>query len=141
MLQAQPPLARFPRAVVVVVVAVALFAICGCGIGDGGSDEDDARDVVKSYAAAIADGDEAEVCDTLSEDSRKQFETADTTCQEAFKNFGGALSDEQKDKLKDIDPDVKVDGDTATAQVDEQPLEGEVRLKKEDGDWKVTIQQ
>jgi hypothetical protein len=125
----------------VVAITVVLAAVAGCDIGGGGgSDEDDARDVVKDYAAAIADGDEKKICDTLSEDSRKQLEAGDATCEEAFGNFGGFLNEEQKEGLKNIDPDVKVDGDSASAQVDEQPLEGEVRLKKEDGDWKVTLQ-
>jgi hypothetical protein len=135
---AQLTLARARRAAAGLVAGLALVCAPGCGIG-GGSDEDDARDVVKDYAAAIADGDENKVCDTLSEDSKRQFEAADSTCEEAFKNFGGALSDEQKDKLKGIDPDVDIDGDTASARVDEQPLEGEVRLKKEEGAWKVAL--
>jgi hypothetical protein len=139
MVEAQLMLSRFRGTAAALAAGLALVALPGCGIGDGDSDGDDARDVVKDYAAAIADGDEGKVCDVLSEDSRKQFEASDTTCEDAFKNFGGFLSDEQKDELKDIDPDVKIDGDTATAQVDEQPLEGEVRLKKEGGDWKITL--
>jgi hypothetical protein len=141
MLKAQLTRTRLRGTAVALAAGLVLAAAPGCGIGDGDSDEDDAREAVKDYAAAIADGDEAKVCDTLSEDSRKQFETADTTCEKAFENFGGFLSDEQKDKLRDIDPDIKVDGDTATAQIEEQPLEGEVRLKKEEGDWRVTLQQ
>ena len=132
-------LSRFRGAAAALAAGLALVALPGCGTGDGDSDGDDARDVVKDYATAIADGDEGQVCDVLSEDSKKQFEASDTTCEDAVKNFGGFLSDEQKDELKDIDPDVKIDGDTATAQVDERPLEGEVRLKKEDGDWKITL--
>jgi hypothetical protein len=121
------------------LAAVLALVVAGCGIGDGDSDEDKARDVIKDYATAVADGDEKEICGLLSEDSKRQLERGDATCEESFKNFGAFLNDEQKQQLKDIDPDVTVDGDNASAQVDEPPLEGEVRLKRENGDWKVTL--
>jgi hypothetical protein len=128
-------LTRFRRTAAVLVAGLALAAVPGC---IGGSEEDDAGDAVKDYTEAIADGDEKKICETLSKDSRKQLEKGDRKCEDAYKNFGAFLNDEQKDKLKDIDPEVKVDGDTATTKVDEQPLEGEVRLKKEDGEWKIS---
>ncbi len=125
------------RAIAAVAAALALIALPGCG--PFGSDEDDVKDVVKDYAAGVADGDGKKVCDTLAEDSKKQFEEVGAKCDETFSSFGGFLNDEQKDKLKDVDPDVEIDGDNATAKVD--ALEGtgtdELKLKKEDGDWKI----
>jgi hypothetical protein len=136
-----PAIDRFRCIAPVLAIVLVLAPVAGCDIrGGGSSDEDDARAVAKDYAAAIADGDEKKICDTLSADSKKQLERGDDTCEEAFKNFGGVLDDEQKEQLRDLDPDVEVDGDSATAQVDERPLEGEVRLKKEGGDWKVSLQ-
>jgi hypothetical protein len=128
-------LIRFRRTAAVLTGVLALAALPGC---IGGSDEDDARDAVKDYTTAIADGDEKKICENLGRESKKQLEKGDRKCEDAYKNFGAYLNDDQKDKLRDIDPEVKVDGDTATTKVDEQPLEGEVRLKKEDGEWKIS---
>jgi Domain of unknown function (DUF4878) len=140
MMQTGITLTRFRRTAAVLVVGLALAAVPGC---IGGSEEDDAGDAVKDYTEAIADGDEKKICETLSKDSRKQLEKGDRKCEDAYKNFGAFLNDEQKDKLKDVDPDVEVDGDNATAKVDELGSTGsnEVKLKKEDGDWKITFEQ
>jgi hypothetical protein len=153
MIGTRPALPRFRRAATILVAAVGLVAVSGCGGSDGdggpdiiedagdiagGSDEDAARDVVRDYAVAIADGDAKKVCDTLSEDSKKRFNTARTKCEDAYKNFGAFLNDEQKDKLRGIDPEVELDGNSATTQIDEQPLEGRLKLKKEEGEWKIS---
>jgi hypothetical protein len=141
MLETRTTPTRFRRSAAALVAGLALAAVPGCG--PFGSDEDDVKDVVKDYAEGVADGDGKKVCDTLAEESRKQFEQAGTKCEDAFKSFGAFLNDEQKDKLKDVDPDVEVDGDNATAKVDELGSTGsnEVKLKKEDGDWKITFEQ
>ena len=122
-------------------MAVPLAALALAGCGPFGSDEDDAKQVVKDYATGIAEGDGKKVCDTLAEDSKSDFEAAGTNCEDTFKSFGTFLTDDQKDELKDIDPEVEIDGDTATANVDELGTTGtdEVKLKKEDGDWKITF--
>jgi hypothetical protein len=124
------------RRAVILLVGLAMVAPSGCGA----SEEEDASDVVKEYVQAIAEGDEKKVCDTLAENTRKQFDESKIKCEDAYKNFGKALKTEQKDKLKDLDPEVKVDGDKATTKVDEPPFEGELRLKKEDDEWKVSSQ-
>jgi hypothetical protein len=121
----------------IMLAGLAMVAAAGCG---GSSEEDDARDAVKEYVEAIADGDEKKVCDTLAENTRKQFDESKIKCEDAYKNFGKALNTEQKDKLKDLDPKVKIDGDEASTKVDEPPFEGTLRLKKEDGEWKVRSQ-
>jgi ketosteroid isomerase-like protein len=119
------------RGSVILVAALGMVAASGCG----GSEQDAARDVVKEYADAIADGDEERVCDTLTEDSRKQFDRAG--CEKAYANFGAFLDREQKERLKELEPEVKVDGASATTTIREEPLKGELRLKKEDGEWRV----
>ena len=53
-------------------------------------------------------------------------------------NFGAFLSGQQKEELKNIDPKMEIDGDNATTRVEERPLEGEVRLKKEGGEWRIS---
>jgi len=139
MLKTRTSLSRLCRTAALAVTALALVALPGCM---GNSDEDDAKEVVKDYAEAIANGDGKKVCDTLSEDAKRTFERRDRKCEDTFKSVGGFLTDEQKDKLKDIDPNVEVDGDNATATVEElEDAAGstEVKLKKEDGDWKITF--
>jgi hypothetical protein len=130
---------RIRRVAAVLAAGLVLVAAPGCG----GSDEDDVKEVVQDYTEGVADGDGGKVCNTLSDESKDRFQQAGAKCEDVFKSFGAFLNDEQKDKLKDIDPDVEVDGDNATAKVDE--LEGtgstEVKLKKEDGDWKITFEE
>ena len=141
MLMTRSTSSRFRRTAAALAAGLALVAVSGCG--PFGSDEDDVKDVVKDYAEGIADGDGGKVCDTLTEESKNQFEEVGAKCDETFSSFGGFLNDEQKDKLKDVDPEVEIDGDNATAKVD--ALEGtgtdELKLKKEDGDWKIDFQQ
>jgi hypothetical protein len=119
------------RGSAILVAALAVAAASGCG----GSEEDAARDAVKRYAEAIAEGDEKEVCETLTEDSRKQFDRAG--CEKAYSNFGAFLDREQKERLNDLEPEVKIDGAKATTTIAEEPLKGKVRLEKEDGEWRI----
>ena len=141
MLKTRTITSRSRRAIATLAAGLALVAVPGCG--PFGSDEDDVKEVVQDYAEGVADGDGKKVCDTLAEDSKKQFEEAGTKCEDTFESFGAFLNEEQKDKLKDVDPDVEIDGDNATAKVDELQGTGstEVKLKKEDGDWKITFAQ
>jgi hypothetical protein len=125
------------RGPVAVLAGVAMVAASGCG---GTSEEDEARDVVKQYADAIADGDERKVCATLSKDSKKRFDRTKTTCEQAYEDFGKFLTGKQRGKLKGLDPQMEVDGDKATTKIDQPPLQGELRLNKEKGEWKISTQ-
>jgi hypothetical protein len=128
----RPILSRLRRTTLVLTAGLVL-AVSGCGA----SEEDEARDAVKAYITAIADGDAKKACDSLTEDSKKRFGKARTKCEDAFENFGGSLSREQKDRLKSVDPEVKVQGNSATTTVDAPPFEGEIRLEKAGDEWKV----
>jgi hypothetical protein len=141
MLETRITRSRVRRSAAALLAGVALAVVPGCG--PFGSDEDDVKDVVKDYMEGVAEGDGKKVCDTLAEDSRKQFEQAGTKCEDTFKSFGAFLNDEQKEQLKDDDPEVEIDGDNATADVDALGNTGstKVKLKKEDGDWKITFDQ
>ena len=141
MITKRPVIVRPVRAKSTLVAAITGLALAGCG--PFGSEEDEVKDVVRDYAAGIADGDGGKVCDTIAEDSKEQFEQAGTKCEDAFKSFGAFLTPDQKDDFKNIDPDVSIDGDEATAEVDELGPTGqtEFRLKKDDGDWRITFQQ
>jgi hypothetical protein len=124
------------RGPVVVVAGLALASGSGCG---GTSEEEEARQVVREYAGAIADGDERRACATLSNESKKRIERGKTTCVDAYEGFGKFLREKQKEKLRNLDPQMRVDGDKATTRIDQPPLQGELRLNKEDGKWKVSI--
>ena len=120
---------RLRTASLACVAALALFAFAGCG---GGSPED----AVKDFYEAFADGDGEKACDLLAEDAKKGL---GGECEQAISAFGGLIDDKAKDQLKDAEvSDVEEDGDNATAKVKIGDQEEEVKLKKEDGDWKVT---
>jgi hypothetical protein len=125
------------RGPIILLSGLAMAAASGCG---GTSEEDAARDAVKDYANAIANGDEKAVCATLSSGSKKRFARSKTTCENAYKAFGKFLDRNQKDKLKRLSPEVKVDGNKATTKIDQPPLEGELRLEKQGGEWKISTQ-
>jgi hypothetical protein len=122
------------RRAAIVGTAVVAVAATGCG---GSSDEDAARDAVKEYAEAIADRDGRRACESLARAARAQFERSKVGCEAAYRAFGRALDRRQREMLEEIDPDMNVDGNEASTRVDEPPLEGELRLRKEGGDWKV----
>ena len=128
--------ARLRRVATLLVGAVALFGVAACG----GSDEDDAKDVVKDFMNGLADEDGQKVCDQLSQSAKEPIERSGADCGEQFEGLAREATQENKDQLKDIDPDVSVDGDEATAKVPNigGPGESEIKLKKEDGDWKIT---
>ena len=126
------------RLATALVAVVAAFGIVACGGGDDGGGS--AEDVVKDFATALADEDGKKACDQLADSAKQEFEQSGQKCEDILKLAFGQLSDEDKDKLKDIDPDVQEDGDKATAKVDEIDGEGssEIKLEKQDGDWKIT---
>jgi hypothetical protein len=120
------------------VGVIALLGVAACGGGDG--DEGDAEDTVKNFATALADKDGKKACDQLSQDAKNQFEQAGQNCEDLLQLAFASISEEERNELKDIEPDVSVDGDNATAKVPNIGEEGdsEIKLKKEDGDWKIT---
>jgi len=119
------------------VGAIALLGVAACG---GGGDEGDAEDTVKEFAGALADKDGKKACDQLAQDAKDQFEQAGQKCEDLLQLAFASISEEERNELRDIDPDVSVDGDNATAKVPNIGEEGEaeIKLKKEDGDWKIT---
>jgi hypothetical protein len=119
------------------VGVIALLGVAACG---GGDDEGDAEDTVRNFATALADKDGKKACDQLSEDAKNQFEEAGQKCEDLLQLAFASISEEERNELKDIDPDVSVDGDNATAKVPNigEGGDSEIKLKKEDGDWKIT---
>jgi ketosteroid isomerase-like protein len=115
-----------------------LVAVSGCG---GGDDKSDAEQTVRDFVQATRTRDADKFCDDLvTEEFLEQSigatgDKAKESCKREFKNLSGLRVD-----LVRIEK-TKLDGDhaTVTAVLDRQGqrLTQELRLKKEDGDWKL----
>lgn len=114
---------------VLAALAGAAMLLGACGPFGGGSDKGDVEDTIKE---ALTSEDEATVCEELvTENFLEENDSDEEDCKE---------EGEPADKV-DIS-NVEVDGDEATADVeldggDLDGADGEIELKKEDGDWKI----
>jgi hypothetical protein len=115
-----------------------LVAVSGCG---GGDDKSDAEQTVRDFVQATRTRDADKFCDELvTEEFLEQSigatgDKAKESCKREFKNLSGL-----RVKLVRIDK-TKLDGDhatvTAVLERQGQRISQELRLKKEDGDWKL----
>jgi ketosteroid isomerase-like protein len=115
-----------------------LVAVSGCG---GGNDKSDAEQTVRDFVQATRERDADKFCDDLvTEEFLEQTigatgDKAKESCKREFKNLSGL-----RVELVRIEK-TKLDGDhatvTAVLQRQGQRLTQELRLKKEDGDWKL----
>jgi hypothetical protein len=115
-----------------------LVAVSGCG---GGDDKSDAEQTVRDFVQATRTRDADKFCDDLvTEEFLEQSigatgDKAKESCKREFKNLSGLRVD-----LVRIEK-TKLDGDhatvTAVLERQGQRLTQELRLKKEDGDWKL----
>jgi hypothetical protein len=137
------------RKLMLAVLALSAVAAGGCGGDDsggggGGDDEAQVRDVVTSYASAVADGDGDEACGYLSDGALKAIEKAAEAvdadgCAGVLEKATEDASAEDVEQVKSIKvTSVQITGDRATAQTavageDSSPA----MLVKEDGDWKI----
>ena len=120
------------RAITLIVAATVLAAGCGR------SPERDVRDTLNAFTEATAKKDYQRLCDDifsakLVEQVRKQV-----PCELALQN--SSLGDAKNPKLEI--KRIKVDGDTATAEVatsaaNQKPSQDTVRLVKEGDDWRI----
>jgi ketosteroid isomerase-like protein len=139
------------RKLMLAVLALSAIAVGGCGGDDsggggggGGDDESQVRDVVTSYAGAVADGDGDKACGYLSDSALAQIEKAAEGlkvdgCAGVLEKATEGASDDDIDKVKNMEvTSVKITGDRATAETE---VEGEdnspAMLVKEDGEWKI----
>ena len=123
---------------VLVAVIAALMALPACG---GGDDQAQAKDAVRQFFTALHERDAAKLCDhLLSKDFLKTttLGTGDPKqeCRRQFKDLKTPGF-----KLVRVGK-VTVNGDKATVgtviERDAQPQPQVFRLKKEDGDWRLT---
>jgi hypothetical protein len=128
------PHKRVARIFIACLAALSLAAFAGCGPFGSGPE-----DAVKDFSEAVADGDGEKACDLVTDEYAEQ-EFGGDECEEQVEQFGEQASDEDKDKLRDVEvSDVEEDGDKATAKVKiEGEDEDEVELEKVDGDWKIS---
>lgn len=120
-----------------IIGGVAAFALAAGGCG--ASDEEKAAEPVKTYLAALADGDGDKACAQLAGEMQREFvhdaQEADAglvSCAEAVTLGAGVIGPDEEDALREADLSVKVQGDEATVEV-----KGGDRLEVAniDGDW------
>ena len=132
-----------------VLLAAAVLLAAGCGGDDGGgssggggsSDEDAVRQTMLDYADALAAGDAAAACETLSDEAKKElaqvYEGSDD-CETTFGRFLPSLPEKQAEtarKLEASQLEVELDGDTAT--VTGPGFQRPAPIIEVDGDWKI----
>jgi hypothetical protein len=126
-----------------VLPAVALvLTVAACG-NDGAAGSP--GDAVRSYNAAVADGDGGRACERL--DKAAQDELRQSTqgamrgsCKQVIEALAGFYDDATKERLRETKVETRTDGDSATATFaspvgpDRQATYG---LERNDGDWKI----
>jgi hypothetical protein len=133
--------ARLPMHFGPVAVVLAL-GVAACG-GSSGDEEKVEKTLNRVYdALAAKDGDK--VCDSLSEEGKRELTKGSGTAGgkaqdcETVLRFGLAFAGDALKGIEDAQvKDVRVDGSEATATVKYKSREGGVKLVKEDGDWKL----
>jgi ketosteroid isomerase-like protein len=126
---------------------VARFAVLICVVallaGCGGDDKEQAEQTVRDFVTALQKRDADTFCDDLvTEDFLGQFSGATgDKAKESCKRELNSLTSMEKVRLVDIES-TKVSGDdaavTAVIERQGQRLKQVYRLKKEDGDWKLS---
>jgi ketosteroid isomerase-like protein len=125
------------------VALICLLALLAPLAGCGGDDKKDAEQTVRDFVTALREGDADTFCDDLLTDdflgqvTGATGDNAKESCKRELKNVTG-LEDVRLVKVEST----KVDGDEAavTAIIERQGRRDTqvYRLKKEDGDWKLS---
>jgi hypothetical protein len=100
-----------------------------------------AEQTLRDYIDGVVEGDGEKVCDQFTDEVRERLDqSGEQGCAELFDGLLGILSEEQKDELRGIDPEVEVNGDRATATVPSIEGGGQetVNLIKEGDEWKIS---
>ena len=126
-----------------VVRYAALICLIALIAGCGGDDKNDAEQTVRDFVTALRERDADTFCDDLvTEEFLGQFSGATgDKAKESCKRELGNLTGLEKVRLVKVES-TKVDGDdaavTAVIERQGQRLRQVYRLKKEDGDWKLS---
>jgi ketosteroid isomerase-like protein len=116
-----------------------LVAVSGCG--GGGDDKEDAEQTVRDFVQATRERDAERFCDELvTQEFLEQTigatgDKAKESCKREFRNLRGL----RVTLVRIVKTEVDGDSATVTAVLDRQgqPIREKLRLKKEDGDWKL----
>jgi hypothetical protein len=128
-------------------VVALLLTVAGCGSDGSASSPGDA---VRSYNAAVADGDGKRACDLL--DSAAQKQLRDSTqgairgsCRQVIETLAAFYDDATKQRLRETKKvDTQIHDDSATATFASPVALGgpdgqaTYELERVDGDWKIT---
>jgi ketosteroid isomerase-like protein len=114
-------------------------AVSGCG--GGGDDKEDAEQTVRDFVQATRERDADRFCDELvTQEFLEQTigatgDKAKESCKREFRNLRGL----RVTLVRIVKTEVDGDSATVTAVLDRQgqPIREKLRLKKEDGDWKL----
>jgi len=115
-----------------------LVAVSGCG---GGDDQKDAEQTVRDFVQATRERDADKFCDQLvTEEFLEQSigatgDKAKESCKREFRNLSGL----RVRLVRIVKTELNGDRGTVTAVLDRQGerTRQELRVKKEDGDWKL----
>ena len=124
-----------------------VVAVAGCG--GGGDDAQEVENAAKAFSRALVEGNGRKGCDLMTEKARKALITLAAqkgkSCEETFNPLAQIVKGENSATVREAakNPkvrDVKVSGDSATAQVTVQGSPADkFGLRKVDGDWKVAV--
>jgi hypothetical protein len=130
---------RWPILAALAVAAVAIVVLVAALGGDDKSDKDQIVETVQTYARAIVNSDGEKACSLFTEESQQAVARGSRTCAEVIDNATANIPAEQRDitlgLIKEIELNVKVDGDKATAST---PNTRPVTLEKSDGEWLIS---
>jgi hypothetical protein len=124
------------RALVLAVAAAIALPIAACG-----GQDDEVEQAVDTYIDAVQDANAGQACDQLTKSAQESIERtlgeSGQSCDEAYMTFLSIGGDQPGPLENARIKNVKVDGDSATANVDVDGQNLALQLTKEDGDWKI----
>ena len=90
------------------------------------------------YKRQVQDGDGGKACGLLTERAKRTIERSGSRCAEAISSIKSGAANQLASRLKDAEVEnVKVKGDTASAEIKLDPITQTVNLVKQDGTWKL----
>lgn len=107
----------------------------------GSSPEEDAEKAVTDFAQAFEDKDYEKVCDAIDPEMVKTMEQGGMKCVEGMEEGGVEMAEEANaDDIEILSSTVSDDEKTATVKVkNSKGEENDVKLKKVDDEWKITM--
>lgn len=125
-----------------VAAVCAMFAVGLLALGCGGTAAPE--DVAEDFYAALADGDAAAFCETLSESAAQAAaddEDAESCEEGVEKSFSSGDAEDAIAQTEGVElGEAEIDGDTAIVPTTSaEGQEGETPMVKENDEWKVDI--